>query len=337
MKSLVDIAAASDNEIDKYLHYFPVYERYLSQFVGKSITVLEIGVNHGGSLLMWREYFGENAKIIGIDVNPMCEAFATDQIDVRIGGQEDQEFLQSIIDEFGTPDVVIDDGSHVMDHVNASFDFLYSKVSPNGVYIIEDLHTAYWDDAGGGLKKAGTFIERCKDMVDELNAFHTRKALHPTEFTKSTRSISFYDSMVVFEKAPRGDMVRITTGSTAEEKSDEVGVSINDGEDVQLYVNRIALAIRRGGLNISDVLTLSESFRVFRPDISSFFLNDWVICTNSSLKYLAYYKLGQYQLLMNDRVGAEKSFRASLREKPDFKYARQALEAELAGPEIAGR
>ena len=331
MKALVDIAAATDNEIDKYLHYFFVYERHLSQFVGKPITVLEIGVNHGGSLRMWREYFGKNAKIIGIDVNPMCEAFATDQIDVRIGGQEDKNFLQSIIDEFGTPDVVIDDGSHIMDHINASFDFLYSKVSPNGVYIIEDLHTAYWDDAGGGLKKAGTFIERCKDMVDELNAFHTRKALYPTEFTKTTRSISFYDSMVVFEKTPRGDMIRVTTGSVAEEKSDEGGLSINDDEDVQLYVNRIAQVVRRGSMNISDVLTLSESFRILRPDLAAFFLNDWVICTKSSLKHLAYYKLGQYQLLMNDRVGAEKSFHASLTEKPDFKYARQALEAELAG------
>jgi hypothetical protein len=70
----------------------------------------------------------------------------------------------------------------------------------NAVYAVEDLHTAYWPDFGGGLCAPGSFIERAKSLVDSLNADHARGAIAPDAFTRQTLSISFYDSMVVFEK-----------------------------------------------------------------------------------------------------------------------------------------
>jgi hypothetical protein len=76
----------------------------------------------------------------------------------------------------------------------------YPSVSRNGVYVVEDLHTAYWEEYEGGLKRKGSFIEYCKDLIDELNADHTRGAVQPTPFTLSTLSMHFYDSIVVFEK-----------------------------------------------------------------------------------------------------------------------------------------
>jgi hypothetical protein len=126
--------------------------------------------------------------------------FAEDQIEIRIGDQSDAGFLTSVLDEFGSPDVVLDDGSHVMSHVTASFRHLYPAVSRNGVYVVEDLHTAYWDEYEGGLRRKGSFIETCKDLIDELNADHARGALEPSEFTRSTLSMHVYDSVVVFEK-----------------------------------------------------------------------------------------------------------------------------------------
>jgi hypothetical protein len=66
--------------------------------------------------------------------------------------------------------------------------------------MIEDLHTAYWPEYGGGLGQPGTFIELCKKLLDELNADHTRGALPPTEFTRSTVSMHFYDSLAIFER-----------------------------------------------------------------------------------------------------------------------------------------
>jgi hypothetical protein len=186
--------------IHKWKHYFPIYERHFKDFVYKPVTFLEIGCGLGGSLQMWKRYFGPHALIIGLDVNQDCKKFEEDQVEVRIGRQQDCQFLQDVINEFGTPDIVLDDGSHVMSHITASFQFLYPRMLKNGIYMVEDLHTAYWDEFEGGLRKPSTFIELCKNLIDELNADHSRGALHPTEFTKSTIAMHFYDSIVVFER-----------------------------------------------------------------------------------------------------------------------------------------
>ena len=184
----------------KWKHYFPIYERFFRDFVNKSVTFLEIGVASGGSLQMWKRYFGPHATIIGVDILPECKAYEEDQIEIRIGMQQDHAFLRSVLDEFGTPDIVLDDGSHMMSHVLSTFEFLYPQVAKNGIYMVEDLHTAYWEEYEGGYRRAGTFLERCKDLLDELNADHTRNQLPPTEFTKSTIGMHFYDSVAVFER-----------------------------------------------------------------------------------------------------------------------------------------
>jgi hypothetical protein len=67
--------------------------------------------------------------------------------------------------------------------------------------MVEDMHTSYWAHHGGGLNVEDSFINRSKKLIDELNAEHTKGELEPTEFTRTTSSISFYDSIVVFEKA----------------------------------------------------------------------------------------------------------------------------------------
>ena len=110
-----------------------------------------------------------------------------------------------VIDEFGTPDIALDDGSHKMDDVNASFQFIYPKMQKNGVYTVEDLHTAYWDEYGGGVDNADTFVNKAKQFIDSLNADHSRGAIPADFITRGTFSISFYDSVIVFEK---GDVWR---------------------------------------------------------------------------------------------------------------------------------
>jgi hypothetical protein len=186
--------------INKWKHYFPIYERHFKDFVYKPVTFMEIGCGLGGSLPMWKRYFGPHARIVGIDINPECKRFEEDQIEIYIGQQQDCQFLQSLIDEVGTPDIVLDDGSHVMSHIMASFQFLYPRMLKNGIYMVEDLHTAYWEEYEGGLRKSSTFIELCKNLIDELNADHNRGALPATEFTRTTLSMHFYDSVAVFER-----------------------------------------------------------------------------------------------------------------------------------------
>ena len=186
--------------LHKWKHYFPVYERHFKDFVYRPVTFMEIGCGLGGSLQMWKRYFGPHARIVGIDINPDCKKFEEDQVEIYIGQQQDVQFLQDVVRDVGIPDIVLDDGSHVMSHITSTFQFLYPRMPKNGIYLVEDLHTAYWEEYEGGLRKPTTFIEVCKSLIDELNADHTRGALAPNEFTKSTMALHFYDSVVVFER-----------------------------------------------------------------------------------------------------------------------------------------
>ena len=195
-----DFLANQGKVIHKWEHYFAIYERHFGPWRGRSLTFLEIGVARGGSLSMWRRYFGPLAKIVGIDIDPRCRAHEGDGIAVRIGDQSDAGFFASVVEEFGAPDIVLDDGSHRMADLRASFDCLYPLMPKNGVYMVEDLHTAYWAKFGGGLGHPDSFIEFAKAKIDALNADHAKGAIAPDAFTRDTLGISFYDSLVVFEK-----------------------------------------------------------------------------------------------------------------------------------------
>ena len=201
--------------IHKWIHYFDIYERYFNQYVDKPILMIEIGVFKGGSIDMWKEYFGPKSTIVGIDINPDCKRFERkdDGIFIEIGDQSDVNFLQSVIDKYGNPDIVLDDGSHIMNHLIKTFEFLYYKVKDKGTYMVEDLHTAYWSEYDGGLKRDNTFIEFSKNKIDEINAQHSRGAQSITEFTKNTQSMHVYDSIIVFEKRPQCKRIDVQTGN----------------------------------------------------------------------------------------------------------------------------
>lgn len=194
----------SSKRLHKWNHYFDIYERHLSRFRGKGVVMLEIGVFGGGSLDMWRAYLGSAAKIIGVDINPDCKKFESEGIEIFIGSQDDPKLMSQILNKYPNISIVLDDGSHIMQHMNASFDLLYDRMDENGVYIVEDTHTCYWSEYEGGLKQENSFIERVKDKIDELNAVHTREKVAVSKFTKSTDSICVYDSVVVFERRPQG-------------------------------------------------------------------------------------------------------------------------------------
>ncbi len=183
------------------MHYFPIYERHFRRFVGNPITMFEIGSGQGGSAQMWKHYFGPLARIVTIDIAD--KAYLTEpQIHPRRGDQGDPAFLNALVDEFGPPDIVLDDGSHLMKHINASFDVLFPRMSPAGTYLVEDLDGAYWADHGGGLRHPDSFIERAKALVDEMHADYTSGALKAGPYGRGLVNIAFYHALVVLEKSP---------------------------------------------------------------------------------------------------------------------------------------
>ena len=202
--------------VDKWHHYFEIYDKHFSKFKGKHPVILEIGVSQGGSLEMWNDYFKGQCTIYGLDINPACKRFESEfpNVKILIGDQGNVDFLNQIKAKIPNIDILIDDGSHINSHVITTFEALYSNIVPGGTYLIEDLHTSYWEEYGGGLLRQGTSIEYLKSLIDKLNAKHVRE-LHlnrfawerpttvkqiDTDFSCTTNSIHFYDSITVVEK-----------------------------------------------------------------------------------------------------------------------------------------
>ncbi len=189
--------------VGKVDDFFDAYEQHLSPYRGLPVRILEIGVDRGGSLELWRNYFGAEAEIHGIDINPDVLDCAPDDAFVHIGSQSDSDFLEEVSDKYGPFDIVIDDGSHVVDDQILTFEVLYPRLKSRAVYICEDCFTSYWPEYGGKCGSENTFIEYAKRLVDELHAYwQFADGREPTDFTRSTRAIHFYSGTAVFERKP---------------------------------------------------------------------------------------------------------------------------------------
>jgi cephalosporin hydroxylase len=201
--------------IQKWHHYFEIYHRHFQSFRGRSPVVLEIGVLQGGSLQMWREYFGAGAQIVGIDIDPRCKQFEQAQIRVMIGNQADRAFLAEVKRQLPRIDIVIDDGGHRMDQQIASFEELYPHLQPRGVYLCEDTHSSYMQRYEGGYGKAGTFVEYSKALIDRLHAWHSEDpaSFAIDDLTRSTYALHWYDSVLVLEKRPMQPPRQSITGT----------------------------------------------------------------------------------------------------------------------------
>lgn len=195
----------SGRVVHKWHHYLPLYDRYFKPFRDreKPVRLLEIGIADGGSLQLWRGYFGQTAVIFGVDINPLCAAFdGEDGNRVCIGSQADAGFLQSVVTEMGGIDIVIDDGSHIGSLTRASFDILFPLLSERGLYVVEDLHTSYWRNFGGGYHAKSGFIGVFKQLIDDMHHWY-----HPNgQIIKAARdmigAIHVHDSIVFLDKAP---------------------------------------------------------------------------------------------------------------------------------------
>ena len=192
----------SERRVHKLSHYFEIYDRHFSRYCEKSPTVLEIGVSQGGSLEIWQEYFGPGVKIFGVDINPECAQFASDDVTIFIGDQADRDFLLDIADRIPPLDILIDDGGHTAEQQKATFEVLFDKVKADGIYLVEDLITSYWREYGGGYRRPGSFVEYSKNFIDFLHAWDARpmSPLQVNDITRSVFGLHYYNSMLVVEK-----------------------------------------------------------------------------------------------------------------------------------------
>ena len=203
--------------------YMQHYQRYFEPLRKKPLNLLEIGVggennprSGGQSLRTWKRFFPK-ARIVGIDIFDKTH-FSQPRIDVRICDQTDAMGLRKLSDEYGGFDIIIDDGSHVNEHVIKTFHALFPLLRPNGIYAIEDTQTSYWPSFGGGLDKPDTMLSFFKSLTDGLNYMEYSAAPGPDDFERNIVEIAFFHNLVIIrkgrndEKSNLPDFVQRETG-----------------------------------------------------------------------------------------------------------------------------
>jgi len=174
MYSLDKIAKNCGTDKSSDVHNYCVkYEKWLPFERLEPIKILEIGVLNGESICMWKSFY-PNSIYVGIDIDDKCKKHEniTNNTFIEIGSQDNVNFLEYVSKKYGPFDFILDDGSHIQKHMIFSFNHLFPYLKSEGVYVIEDSVTSYWEEVyEGGFRKKGTCIEYLKELIDDVN-FH---------------------------------------------------------------------------------------------------------------------------------------------------------------------
>ena len=152
----------------KYKNYFPIYEKLFAKFRGKKITFVEIGVLSGGSLFMWKNYFGNDARIIGIELNPEAKKFEKEGFEIFIGNQADENFWKDFFEKVGEVDIILDDGGHTNFQQIVTCCSCIPFIKDNGLMVVEDVFHSYGLSYGAkGFYNPSkySFINFCKKKL----------------------------------------------------------------------------------------------------------------------------------------------------------------------------
>ncbi|WP_370571117.1 class I SAM-dependent methyltransferase [Phaeobacter sp. SYSU ZJ3003] len=196
LPSSLDCFRASPFLSTKHTTYFSVYDRLFSPYRDRPITFVEIGVLSGGSLFMWRKFFGAKARIIGIDLNPDAVRWREHGFEIHIGSQADPAFWQSFLEDVGPIDILLDDGGHRFEQQIMTCECALPGIRDGGLLVVEDTHTSYLPSYGGPSPMS--FINFAKQIADGIN--HRFSGLHgkyPSE--AAIWSVRFFESLVAFE------------------------------------------------------------------------------------------------------------------------------------------
>lgn len=167
--------AAHDGKVsDKWDSYLAHYDRLFAPYRDRNVSILEIGVQNGGSLELTARYFPQAAAIVGCDINPACGElrFTDPRIHVVVGDAGDPATRRSLLIQSRAYDIVIDDGSHRSRDIVRAFANYFPAIRDGGVFIAEDLHCSYWSDHGGGLHHPHSAIAFFQALADVVNHEH---------------------------------------------------------------------------------------------------------------------------------------------------------------------
>jgi glycosyltransferase involved in cell wall biosynthesis len=222
MKTLEQLYLQHHGKVsDKWSLYLSEYDRLLASHRDRPINFLEIGIQNGGSLEIWSEFFRNANKLVGCDINPDCArlSYQDPRIAVIVGDANMDETERAIVGCTERFDIVIDDGSHTSGDIVKSFLRYFPKLDDGGIFIAEDLHCSYWQGFDGGLYHPYSSIAFFKLLADVINHEHwgvNKRAedllagfcdeyrCGPLSITtlESIHSVEFVNSLCVVRKLP---------------------------------------------------------------------------------------------------------------------------------------
>lgn len=222
---------------DKWASYLPYYDQLLAPLREAPIRMLEIGVQNGGSLETWAEYFQRAQLFVGCDIDPRCGELRYDDARIRVVVGDACQALAFGQIAAASPqfDLVIDDGSHKSDDILNAFINYFPLLSPGGIYVVEDACCLYMNDFDGGLlheRGAYAFFKRLVDVVgfefwrDQASIQTYLRTFFALGSTPAfivdgwVDSIEFRNSVITIRKAarPGHDKLgqRVTVGTVAQ-------------------------------------------------------------------------------------------------------------------------
>ncbi|HMJ64679.1 MAG TPA: class I SAM-dependent methyltransferase [Candidatus Binatia bacterium] len=186
----------------KWLHYFDIYHRHLGKFVGREVHIVEIGIFSGGSLDMWKHYFGPKCRVYGVDIEPACKKYEDEKTKIFIGDQADRGFWKAFREAAPAVDILIDDGGHLPEQQIVTLEEMLPHLRQGGVYICEDVHSL-WNG----------FAAYVAGLADSLNAFV--ESGEPSTFQRDIHSVHLYPFVTVIEKCspPRRQFSSVRHGT----------------------------------------------------------------------------------------------------------------------------
>jgi len=222
------LEAQVDRVTDKWDGYLAIYDQAFAPYRDRDVSLLEIGIQNGGSLEVHARYFANHKLIIGCDIHPRCGALTFPdhaRIKVIVGDANAVETRAKITALSGEFDIIIDDGSHKSVDIILSFLYFFPHLKQGGLFVIEDLHASYWQAYDGGLFHPSSAMGFLKDLVDLPNLEHWGLALTPQQYLAARHpkyapaingcdlsgiySVQFFNSVCVIEKHPTEAVVSL--------------------------------------------------------------------------------------------------------------------------------
>ena len=183
----------------KWRHYFEIYERHFHKFIGRPVNVLEIGIYSGGSLGMWKHYFGPDCRVFGVDIEPDCKAYESDSVRVFVGDQGDRDFWRTFRKESPSMDIVIDDGGHLPEQQIVTLEETLPYLRAGGVYLCEDIGptpSKFMRYISGLLLN----IHNTLGLRSEPDSLEHDMVIPSTNFQAAIHSVHVYPFVVVIER-----------------------------------------------------------------------------------------------------------------------------------------